>query len=81
MVNLININHQITDTSNIYYENSLSYILTYEGLDGGSWYSLITKNLAIYSLSSQLRSEANFCFTHFQRLFLKVVPLALFYFF
>ena len=22
-----------------------------EGLDGGSWYSLITKNLAIYSLS------------------------------
>ena len=23
----------------------------YEGLDGGSWYSLITKNLAIYSLS------------------------------
>ena len=24
---------------------------THEGLDGGSWYSLITKNLAIYSLS------------------------------
>ena len=23
----------------------------HEGLDGGSWYSLITKNLAIYSLS------------------------------
>ena len=23
----------------------------YEGLDGGSWYSLITKNIAIYSLS------------------------------
>ena len=30
-------------------QNSL--ILLYEGLDGGSWYSLITKNLAIYSLS------------------------------
>ena len=27
-----------------------SFIM-YEGLDGGSWYSLITKNLAIYSLS------------------------------
>ena len=23
----------------------------YEGLDGGSWYSLIIKNIAIYSLS------------------------------
>ena len=23
----------------------------HEGLDGGSWYSLITKDLAIYSLS------------------------------
>ena len=28
-----------------------SSIGSYEGLDGGSWYSLITKNLAIYSLS------------------------------
>ena len=27
------------------------YIFMYEGLDGGSWYSLITKKLAIYSLS------------------------------
>ena len=26
-------------------------LCSYEGLDGGSWYSLITKNLAIYSLS------------------------------
>ena len=26
-------------------------IASNEGLDGGSWYSLITKNLAIYSLS------------------------------
>ena len=27
------------------------HVVLYEGLDGGSWYSLITKNLAIYSLS------------------------------
>ena len=26
-----------------------------EGLDGGSWYSLITKNLANYSLSLKFR--------------------------
>ena len=27
------------------------HVSLHEGLDGGSWYSLITKNLAIYSLS------------------------------
>ena len=30
---------------------SVAGVHVYEGLDGGSWYSLITKNLAIYSLS------------------------------
>ena len=33
------------------YDMSAFHIVFYEGLDGGSWYSLITKNLAIYSLS------------------------------
>ena len=32
-------------------EDFLVVFTIYEGLDGGSWYSLITKNLAIYSLS------------------------------
>ena len=49
--------HKITaydaydDDSNL--NNSVHYsdLAMYEGLDGGSWYSLITKNLAIYSLS------------------------------
>ena len=30
---------------------AITVISIHEGLDGGSWYSLITKNLAIYSLS------------------------------
>ena len=32
-------------------QNARVIMKIYEGLDGGSWYSLITKNLAIYSLS------------------------------
>ena len=32
-------------------------------------------------LTSQLRSEANFCLTCFRTFFVKVVPLALFHFF
>ena len=48
--------------------------------------ALVNKQSFIYHLggnvfSSQLRSEANFCFTCFQRCFVKVVPLALFHFF
>ena len=42
-------------------------------------YTQCESNLIIHS--SQLRSEANFCFACFQRCFVKVVPLALFHFF
>ena len=33
---------------------TMSLLVIVEGLDGGSWYSLITKNLAIYSLSLKI---------------------------
>ena len=43
--------------------------------------STFTKYEFAFLLPSQLQSEAIFCFTCFQRCFVKVVPLALFHFF
>ena len=37
--------------NNLGHMTKMAAMPIYEGLDGGSWYSLITKNLAIYSLS------------------------------
>ena len=36
---------------NLYPSEFQQFVCITEGLDGESWYSLITKNLAIYSLS------------------------------
>ena len=45
-----------------------------------NWTIKTTDIKSAFLQASQLRSEANFCFTCFQRCFVKVVPLALFHF-